>query len=251
MNSKFTTMKKLILVAGILVALSTVFCFAQSSEGVINYEMKVNMHRNIPKENEGMKQMIPEFRTSQQQLFFTAEESLYKPLEEDDDEEFNDGNGAQIRMRMPQSEVYVKPSDEKIIEMREFLDKKYLINDTLKAKGWKLGTGAKTILGYECKDAMRYDEERKQTVVAWFTNKLRPSLGPDRFCALPGAVLEVNVNEGERTLTAKKIDLRSLKKGELKVPEKGIAMSGAAFRKMVDEQMKKMGAQGGMIIRRN
>ncbi len=244
-------MKKVILLIGILVAISAVFCFGQLAEGVITYEMKVNMHRNIPKENEGMKQMIPEFRTFQQQHFFNGEESLYKPVEEDDDEEFSDRNGAQIRMRMPQNEVYVRPADEKIMELREFFDKKYLINDTLKATGWKLGIETKTILGYECKKATRVDEERKQTIVAWFTDKLRPSLGPDRFCSLPGAVLEVNVNDGERTLTAKKVDLRSLKKGELKVPEKGTVTSGVAFRKMVDEQMKKMGAQGGMIIRRN
>ena len=243
-------MKKIILLVGVLVAISAVFCFAQT-EGVITYEMKVNMHRNIPKENADMKAMIPEFRTSQYELYFTPTESLYKPIEEDDDDEINDGNGMQIRMRMPQSETYVKPTDEKILELREFLDKKYLISDTLKAKGWKIGTETKTILGFECKKATRTDEERKQTIVAWFTDKLRPSLGPDRFCSLPGAVLEVDINDGERTLVAKKMDARSLKKNELKVPAGGTAMNGREFRKMMDEQMKKMGAQGGMIIRRN
>lgn len=243
-------MKKVILLTGILVAIATVLCLAQT-EGVISFEMKVNMHRNIPKENEEMKAMIPEFRTSQFELYFTASESLYKPVEEDDDQEINDGNGMQIRMRMPTSETYVSPSDEKILELREFLDKKYLISDTLKAKGWKIGTETKTILGFECKKATRTDEERKQTMVAWFTAKLRPSLGPDRFCSLPGAVLEVNINDGERTLIAKKIESRSLKKNELKIPTGGVVMSGSEFRKMVDEQMKKMGAQGGMIIRRN
>lgn len=243
-------MKKVILLAGILVAITAIFCFAQT-EGVITYEMKVNMHRNIPKENEDMKAMIPEFRKSNFELFFNANESLYKPVEEDDDEEFNDGNGMQIRMKMPQSEMYVKPSSEKMLELREFLDKKYLVSDTLKAKGWKIGTETKTILGFECKKATRTDEERKQTIVVWFTDKLRPSLGPDRFCSLPGAVLEVNINDSERTLVAKKIDTRSLKKNELKVPTGGVAMNGGDFRKMVDEQMKKMGAQGGVIIRRN
>ncbi len=243
-------MKKVILLTGILVAITTIFCFAQT-EGVISYQMKVNMHRSIPKENEEMKAMIPEFRISQFELFFNANESLYKPVEEDDDEEFSDGNGAQIRMRMPQNEMYVKPSDEKMIELREFLDKKYLVTDTLKAKGWKIGVETKTILGFECKRATRTDEERKQTIVVWFTDKLRPSLGPDRFCSLPGAILEVNINDGERALVANKMDARSLKKNEVKVPSGGVAMNGAEFRKMVDEQMKKMGAQGGVIIRRN
>jgi GLPGLI family protein len=250
MNSKFTTMKKVILLAGVLVAITTVLCFSQT-EGVISYEMKIDMHRNIPKENEEMKAMIPQFRTVKFELFYNPNESLYKPVEEEDDEEINDGNGMQIKMKMPQSEMYVRPSDDKMVELREFLDKKYLVSDTLKSKGWKIGDETKTILGFECRKATRTDEERKQTVVAWFTSKLRPSLGPDRFCSLPGAVLEVNINDGERVLIAKKMDARSLKKNELKEPAGGVAIAGAAFRKMMDEQMKKMGAQGGVIIRRN
>lgn len=244
-------MKKIMLLVGVAVALSAGLCLGQSAEGVIDYQLKVNMHRNIPKENEGIKAMIPEFRISQFQLFFTPDESLFKPLEEDNDEEVSDNNGAQIRMRMPQNEVYIKPSEQKIVEQREFLDKKYLVNDTLKAAGWKLGAETKTILGYECRRAIKADTARKQTTVAWYTDKLRPSLGPDRFSSLPGAVLELDINDGERSFTAKKIDLRSLKKGELKIPSAGTVMTGVAFRKMVDEQMKKMGASGGMIIRRN
>jgi GLPGLI family protein len=244
-------MKKIILLLGIAVALSAGLCMGQSAEGVIDYELKVNMHRNIPKENEGIKAMIPEFRMSQFQLFFTADESLFKPVEEEEDEEVSNNGGAQIRMRMPQSEVYIKPGDQKIVEMREFMDKKYLIHDTLKATGWKLGTETKTILGYECRKAIKADTARKQTIAAWFSDKLRPSLGPDRFSSLPGAVLELDINDGERAYTAKKINLRALKKGELKIPATGTVMTGVAFRKMVDEQMKKMGASGGVIIRRN
>ncbi|MBS1508347.1 MAG: GLPGLI family protein [Bacteroidetes bacterium] len=244
-------MKKILLLAGVLVALSAGLCMAQSTEGVIDFDFKVNMHRNIPKDNEGIKAMIPEFRTSQFQLFFSAGESLFKPVEEDDDEEASNNNGVQIKMRMPLTEVYTNPADQQVIELREFMDKKYLVTDTLKASGWKLSAETKTILGYECKKATKVDTARKQTTVVWFTDKVRSSLGPDRYSSLPGTVLEVNINEGERIYIARKIDARSLKKGEIKIPSGGTPISGAAFRKMVDEQMKKMGGSGGIIIRRN
>jgi hypothetical protein len=66
---------------------------------------------------------------------------------------------------------------------------------------------------------------------------------------LPGTVLAVDINAGERVIVAQKVDMRSLKKNEFKKPTDGEKTTAVAYRKMVDEQMKKMGATGGMIIR--
>ena len=60
-------------------------------------------------------------------------------------------------------------------------------------------------MGYDCKQAMHYNEDRKQQVVAWYAPQLRPFLGPEKFNTLPGAVLEVNLNDGERVITAKNL----------------------------------------------
>jgi GLPGLI family protein len=74
-------------------------------------------------------------------------------------------------------------------------------------------------------------------------------LGPDRYNTLPGAVLAVDINNGERVILAKTIELKELKKNDLKIPSSGTKVTQAEFRKMVDEQMKQMGGRGGMIIR--
>ncbi len=77
----FTKKQWLLLIIGVLIFLATTqIVFGQTNEGMITYETKINMHRTLPKEREDMKNMIPEFRVSQQQLFFNADESLYKPL---------------------------------------------------------------------------------------------------------------------------------------------------------------------------
>jgi hypothetical protein len=44
--------------------------FAQMKEGLIVYERKVNMHRRIT--DEQMKAMMPEFRTSNYQLYLAT-----------------------------------------------------------------------------------------------------------------------------------------------------------------------------------
>lgn len=249
-------MKRIILLVGAIVSMiaGVNVISAQSNEGVINYEVKINNHRRIPKERENMKAMIPEFRTEKQQLFFNGNESLYKKVEEDAEEDMsstNSGGGMQIRMMTPKIEIFLDNSTQMRLVLQEFMGKDYAIVDTLKVAPWKFGTETKTIAGYECKQAYYTDETRpdqKMDITAWYTDKIRPFLGPERFQSLPGTVLAVDINNGERVIVAKSIDMRPLKKNELKKPSGGTKMSQTEFRAMVDEQMKKMG-QGGMIIR--
>jgi GLPGLI family protein len=250
-------MKKVIILLGILVCVTAVNVVWGQSEGVITYETKVNLHRRLPPEREAMKAMIPEYRTTKEQLFFTGSESLFKPLIEDSEEDMSSttthgGGGMVIRMQAPNSETWLNRDTQEKVVQQEFQGKQYLIVDTLKVAPWKFGTEVKTIQGYECKQAYYTDESpsgQKMEITAWYTDQIGSFLGPDRFHSLPGAVLAVDINAGERVIVARKIELRSLKKNELKKPSDGEKTTSAEFRKMVDEQMKKMGASGGMIIR--
>jgi GLPGLI family protein len=245
-----TLMKTIIIILGVLVSIAAVhIVFGQTAEGVILYEVKMNMHRNIPKEREAMKSRIPEFRTSKQQLFFNTTESLYSLVEEDEDEDMDVNNGpVRMRFQQPQMQMYFNRSTSMHITQQEFMGKEYLIEDSLKLPSWKFGTETKTVIGYSCKQAMYYNEEKKEDVVAWYTPQLRPFLGPETFNTLPGVVLEVNLNDGERVITAKKLDVRSLKKNELRIPTKGIKTTREDFRKMVDEHSERMRANGANII---
>ena len=256
-NMKLTSiMKRLIILLGIIVCMAAANIVFGQTEGVITYETKVNLHRRIPPEREAMKAMIPEFRTSKEQLFFKGSESLHKPVIEDTEEDMASSNphggGAVVRMQIPTSETYLNRETQERVVQQEFQGKMYLVEDTLKVSPWKFGTETKTIQGYECRQAYYTDESRpgqKVDVTAWYTDKIGPFLGPERFHSLPGTVLAVDINAGERVIVAQKVEMRSLKKNELKKPTEGEKTTAVAYRKMVDEQMKKMGATGGMIIR--
>lgn len=254
-------MKRILIVIGVLVCLAAAqMVFGQVAEGVIHYETKINMHRNIPAEREGMKAMIPEFRTMKNQLIFNATETLYKPVIEDEEEEFS-GGGMRMRFGGAQSETHINTESQIRTLSQEFMGKKYLIEDTLKMLPWKFGTETKTILGYVCKQAYFTEEvqvmmgpqqeTRTVEITAWYTDKIRPFLGPDRFNTLPGTVLAVDVNGGERVTLAVKIEDRSLKKNELKSPSSGTKVTQQEYRKIVDEQMEKMRQSGGNVIIRN
>jgi len=243
-------MKKLLILTGVLVSLITAQVTFGQTQGSITYDVKVNLHRRLPPERADMKSMMPEFRTTKSQLFFTENESLSKPLIEDEVEEM-EGGGPQIKIAQPNNEYYLNQGLGKSISKMEFMGKDYLITDTLKVSPWKFGSETKTIQGYLCKQAFYTDEsipDRKQEITAWYTDQIRPFLGPERFNTLPGTVLAVDINNAERYLVATKIEFRPLKKNELKVPASGQKTTQAEFNKYMQEQMKKMGG-GGMIIK--
>jgi GLPGLI family protein len=245
--------KRILLALGVLVSLASAqIVIVQATEGVINYEVKINTHRTLPKDREGMKNMMPEFRTHRHQLFFNANESLYTPVEEDEDEDIEEPNGGmRIRMQQPHSEMYFNHATASRITLREFMGKNYLMEDSLSLPAWKFGTETKKVMGYECRQASYFNEERKEKIVAWYTSQLRAFLGPEIYNTLPGAVLEVDINDGERLIMAKTLDARTLKKNEMKIPNKGTRTTPAAFRKMMDEHVERMRANGANVIIRN
>jgi GLPGLI family protein len=242
-------MKNLILIIGIVICFAAVHTVFAQVEGTIHYEMKVNMHKTLPPDRAEMKDMIPEFNIHHSKLAFNDNESLYTNVEDEEDEEFGQEGGPRIRMRRPMNEYYYNRGTGKRITVQEFFGKHFLIEDSIKVLPWKLTNETKAVLGHNCKKATWYNEERKQNVVAWYAESLSPFIGPEIFNSLPGAVLQVDINDGERIITAEKIDSAKLEKGALKAPSKGQRTTEAEFRKMVEEQRRRMGGQGNIMIR--
>lgn len=246
------TMKNVLLVVGIVVMLTAAhFVFGQVPEGVIDYEVKMNMHRRLPPDQASMKDMIPEFSISKDQLFFNGKESLYKTIEEDEDEPEPGGGGMRMHLKRPNIQTYFNYDNSRKVMLQEFMGKDYLIEDSIRIAPWKFGMETKTILGYTCKQASFYNTERKTNVVAWYTDQLMPFRGPESFNSLPGTVLQVDINEGERIVTASKIEARPLKKNEMKIPSGGQRMTNDEFNKMQEAQMERMRANGANIIIRH
>jgi len=239
-------MKRVILIIGIIVFVIAInITFGQDS-GAITYEMKIDLRRNAPPGNEQMRE-LPQPPAHKDLLVFNATESLYKPIVEDETFDQDDGNVRMI-IRRPLTEVYYNHDQSYQIIFQELMGKKYRIEDSLKILPWKLGTETKTVLDYSCHQASYYDEERKQNIVAWYTDKLRPFLGPDIFNSLPGAVMAVDINDGERIITAVGIEFRSLKKNELKISTGGTKVTQEEFNKMRQEQTQRMRSNGGAWI---
>ena len=228
---------------------------AQKTEGIIQFEEKMNMHRQLPPDAADMKAMIPEFRVMKSELLFNANESLYRNVEEEEDEA-EAGNGqVNIKMQRPEAIFYRNFTSKQKTDQREFMGKFYLIEGPIDQTPWKVGTESRQILGFNCLKAVWEDTTagRQRTVVAWFSPDVPVPSGPVTYGQLPGLILAIDINNGELQLNALSADWKAPKKGEIEVPKKGEKTTQADFQKMMDERMKAMGGsgKGGIRIIRN
>ena len=253
MSKKIYKMKYHILLFWLSLGLCTTLN-AQKTEGTIQFEEKMNMHRNLPPDAGDMKAMIPEFRVLKSELLFTATESLYRNVEEEEEDEEMGNGQVMIRMQRPESTFYRDFGAGRKTDQREFMGKQYLIEDAIDQTPWKVSADTREILGYNCMKAVWEDTTggRQRNIVAWFAPDIAVSAGPATYSQLPGMILGVDINEGEIQLTAQKIDFKPLKKGAIEMPKKGEKITQADFQKMMDERMRAMGGNGrGIRVIRN
>jgi GLPGLI family protein len=214
---------------------------AQVKEGRVVYERKVNMHRNLA--DQSMKSMVPEFNTSKTELRFSAGESLYKNIKEEEDIRDKAGEGEHggvfIKFGGGDDQVYKNYDTEKMTEQRELGPKKYIIEDSLPRLSWKLEEGSKTIKNYTCKKATAKNRTGKD-VIAWYAEDLQSSSGPEAYGGLPGLILELDINNAEIAFTALEISTGAVKgdgdKMVVKAPTDGKKISRKEFKKMMDDQ---------------
>ncbi len=253
------------------VALLATNCInAQIKEGTIVYEKTTNLHRTIA--NEQMKAMMPEFRNSKHLLLFKDSISLYRMIPEAEaPDPFASGNGGGMVMKFSGGadggDLYHNYAELVSMQGNEFGGKNYIILDTLKQQGWKLGEETKKILGYTCYKATKKAKALTRSfkmvtsslgsgttdtiankatapkeidVVAWYTTDILTPAGPESHSMLPGAILEIDLDNGLTVFKATEIK-NSVTAKEIKAPTKGKTVTKAAYQKMVQEMMM----QGG------
>jgi GLPGLI family protein len=213
---------------------------AQVKEGKIVYQRKMNMHKRLSAEHESMKNMIPEFNTSKSELLFAESESIFKNLQEEEEdirETAGQQEGGRVIRRFGggDNQVYKNYSTDRVIELRELGPKKYIIEDSIRKMNWKLDESeTRTIKGYTCKKAVSKDP-RGTEVVAWYAEQITCPSGPENWGGLPGLILEVNVGDGEIVYTPIEINDKSDKK-MVKAPTGGKKITRQEFQKMMEDQ---------------
>jgi GLPGLI family protein len=266
-------MKYLLIASAMLIAIPSL---AQVKEGKILYERTVQLQIRINDENPAFQNMIPKERKDKFELLFTEGKSLWQPVENDnqgDEMNFSDGGG-EMRMvfRMPGSDdiTFHNITEGKKVEQRELAGKSFIIADSIRKMSWKVAGETKMILGYNCMKAttQRMQESFRMTmdngeakrekvtdtlnIVAWFTNEIPGSFGPEMYQGqLPGTILEIDMNNGRNNFKAIEISPK-IDVAKIKEPSKGKKATPEEFAKEREKMMQEMqqngGGPGGMRI---
>ena len=104
-------------------------------------------------------------------------------------------------------------------DIREIAGKKYLLEDKIEKKRWKILNEIKEVAGFLCMKAQTRDTIKGQIIDAWFTDAIPFYGGPEGYGGLPGMILELNINDGGAVISATKVDLTS-ELDKLPIPKK-------------------------------
>jgi GLPGLI family protein len=120
----------------------------------------------------------------------------------------------------------------------DLLGKSYIVDDTLHAPTWKILNQIKEVAGYICMKAVTVDTVKNQTITAWFAQDIPVQAGPERFFGLPGLILELDVNDGDVTIIASKVEFKKLTNEFNLKKMKGKKISDAEYNKIIADFIK-------------
>ena len=260
-------MKKILLPACLLFF---VMAQAQMKEGRIIYERTVRLPVRAFNADPEIASQLPKTRTDQFELLFGNNQSLwqYLPGIGNEDPGTISGNGVVLRFASGANDVSYCNFDKRTrTDQREIMERSYVVLDSLRKGDWKLTDETKTILNYTAHKAigkrigtraqmtMENGEMKRQmvtdtsVVVAWFTTGIPVPVAPgsDMQGQLPGAVLEVDVNNGQTVYKALEVSSK-VNADKIREPKKGKKITAAEFdreREKLMEEMRRNMQNGG------
>ncbi|MFT4031062.1 MAG: GLPGLI family protein [Siphonobacter sp.] len=225
-----------------LAVLSIITSHAQQLEGIITYEYKQNYAKiiqRLPYLSQEEKDRVKmswgnEEGKQKMKLIFNPDESLYTYFSDQ-------GQSEDGQWSWRQSDFLVERNfkNETITELHEMLGNTFVVQDSLHIPKWKILNQLKDIAGHVCMKAEMEEPAKKQKLIAWFADDIPVSIGPERSFGLPGAILELDVNDGDVVVTATTIEFKKLT-NELALPKKmkGKKINEAGYNRVIQEHIK-------------
>ncbi len=235
-----------------LLALISTGSFAQNAHfttsGIIEFEKSVNMYallqKRINKRNESYMQPAyesfrksqPQFKKLKSQLYFDNDRTLYKPLPEDGP--MNGWFNTPIVQQTNTIGADLKTGASSTAKL--VYEENFLVKDTLRKINWKITDETREIAGYPCRRANAVIMDSIY-VVAFYTDQIAVTGGPESFTGLPGMILGVALPHEHVTWFATKVTDKAVMPKELAPPAKGKPVNNKQLNATLKEAMKDWG----------
>jgi GLPGLI family protein len=248
---KYTLLVFLLILINPLFAQHANFAF----EGSIEFEKSTNMHAQIPrmlnKDNETFyrpafeqyKSTQPQFRILKSTLLFTKDKTLFTPIEPEAGPRnvFNE----QVAIAAQNNTIYTDIASSKSIAQKTIYEENFLVTDSVRKINWKITSETRDIAGYQCRRANAIIMDSIY-VVAFYTDEIPVSGGPESFTGLPGMILGVALPHENVTWFAKMVTPKAIPANSMVPPKKGKPTTNEGLMTTMKSVMKNWGswAQG-------
>jgi GLPGLI family protein len=139
--------------------------------------------------------------------------------------------------------VFSDISNQTFSSQKTVFETVFNINDSLRKIDWKITPDTRTIANIECRKATAIIMD-SIFVVAFYTDLIVTSGGPESFTGLPGMILGLAIPRLNTTWFATKLELVEVKPTDLVAPKKGKKTTIESLRTQLEASMKNWGKMG-------
>ena len=230
MKRRLTTIGALLFTCNLLCAQNVHFI----NSGTIEFEKSANTYAMIKNlygkyiEEQGLTQQAfdqykktkPQFKVSISTLTFSDNKTLFSPVKDDN----NSNSFFPIPLAEQNNVVYTDLLAKTGTSQKTIFDQPFLVKDSLRKIKWKITDENREIAGYNCRRANGLMMDSIY-VVAFYTDKIPVSGGPESFSGLPGMILQVALPHENVIWRATKVTEAEVPPGVITVPKKGKALN--------------------------
>ncbi|QRR01005.1 GLPGLI family protein [Dyadobacter sandarakinus] len=206
----------------ILICTAVIPAAAQQLEGEVTYEKVFHWTRIYSRltylsneEKDRMKQTWgndDEYK-EKMTLLFNEKQSFYTYKKKEENEGGYSWNREDYR-------IYRNLENGTKTDIIQMIGKTYIVEDSIRVPSWKIMNKIKEVAGHMCMMAVTEDTIKSQKITAWFANDIALTAGPELYTGLPGMILELEINDGDITVSATELKMRPVPAAELDVSKK-------------------------------
>lgn len=234
-------MKKLIIAVSFLCVINSGFAQTFITKAKIEFERKTNNWKQYEGDGDNawidqLKKSVPQYSLHYFDFSFDGTKSIYKPGKESPTPTsafFRDGPAYE-------NVVYNDYAANMFTTNKQVFENNYLIHDTLSKIKWKITSETRMIAGFNCRRAETILMDSVY-IVAFYTEEIMVSGGPEGFNGLPGMILGVAMPRTAVTWFATKVELTTVKETDFKIPTKGKKTTVASLNKDINGLVSRWG----------
>ncbi len=175
------------------------YIFGQITAGKIVFERKTNLEKKFT--DARMKKMLGEenkTRVESFELYFNDTCSIFKPIISDEADP--------LSWTTNKNTVFQNFNTQEKVIVLSMWGQQINVKDQNYRRDWKITDSKRTIAGYDCYKAI-WQKNDSTRLYAWYSLEIIPSVGPEGFDGLPGAILGLATEDGGIIYFAKSVQI--------------------------------------------